>query len=267
MQHWSANSLTADQPGAAEATGHAAPGGLFLGPPAYVASTPWPPWRAVLATLAIVGAGGVAAVASVHPMLDVSAVGNGAAPEMLALAAWQVVVIGLVLMASALFGGRISEVLALRRPRGGVGAYVGALLLLVGLNAVVSGVQYAASPQDLFVDLRPFVSFMTGPNWLFALLVIGIGAPLAEELLFRGFLLSALANTRLGFMGAATVTTAIWTVLHAGYSIIGIVEVFVIGMFFCWLLWRTGSLRVTIFCHALYNSIIVVLLRYVPLPA
>ena len=39
-----------------------------------------------------------------------------------------------------------------------------------------------------------------------------------------------------------------------------------IGLFFSWLLWRTGSLRVPIFCHALYNSLIVLVLRYVPLP-
>ena len=41
---------------------------------------------------------------------------------------------------------------------------------------------------------------------------------------------------------------------------------FLIGLFFSWLLWRTGSLRVAIFCHALYNSLIVLVLRHVPLP-
>ena len=62
------------------------------------------------------------------------------------------------------------------------------------------------------------------------------------------------------------VTTSLWTALHAGYSLAGIVEVFLIGLFFSWLLWRTGSLRVPIFCHALYNSLIVLVLRHVPLP-
>ena len=38
---------------------------------------------------------------------------------------------------------------------------------------------------------------------------------------------------------------------------------FLIGLFFSWLLWRTGSLRVPIFCHALYNTLIVVVLRHV----
>ena len=67
--------------------------------------------------------------------------------------------------------------------------------------------------------------------------------------------------------GAALISTALWTSLHASYTLLGIAEVFLIGLFFCWLLWRTGSLWVAIFCHALYNSLIVVVLRYVPLPA
>jgi membrane protease YdiL (CAAX protease family) len=96
---------------------------------------------------------------------------------------------------------------------------------------------------------------------------VGIGAPLSEELLFRGFLQAALARSRLGFAGGAVIASLLWTALHAGYSIPGIIEVFVIGLFFSWLLWRTGSLLVPIVCHALYNSLIVFVLRYVPLPA
>jgi membrane protease YdiL (CAAX protease family) len=111
------------------------------------------------------------------------------------------------------------------------------------------------------------VELARGEDWLLAAAVIGIGAPLSEELLFRGFLLSALAQTRLGFWGAAAISSALWTALHAGYSAVGILEVFVIGLFFSWLLWRTGSLRVPIFCHAVYNSLIVLALRLVDLPA
>ena len=55
--------------------------------------------------------------------------------------------------------------------------------------------------------------------------------------------------------------------MHYGYTAMGLTEVFLIGLLFAWLLWRTGSLRVAIFCHALYNSVIVLVLRYVPLPA
>jgi membrane protease YdiL (CAAX protease family) len=48
---------------------------------------------------------------------------------------------------------------------------------------------------------------------------------------------------------------------------VGLAEVLAIGLFLSWLLWRTGSLRVTIFCHGLYNLLIVLALRLVDLPA
>jgi uncharacterized protein len=59
----------------------------------------------------------------------------------------------------------------------------------------------------------------------------------------------------------------LWTLLHVGYTVIGLVEVFTIGLLLSWLLWRTGSLWVTIFCHAVYNSLIILVLRFAPLPA
>jgi membrane protease YdiL (CAAX protease family) len=180
------------------------------------------------------------------------------------LAVWQAIAILLTFLASALFGGRVRDVLALRSP-GPPSVYLRAVVLMAALQLAVSAVQYTLLPQDLYADLRPFVRLF-GEQWALALLVVGVGAPLSEELLFRGFLLSALARSRLGFAGGALVTTGLWTALHAGYSLAGIVEVFTIGLFFSWLLWRTGSLRVPIFCHGLYNALIVLVLRHVPLP-
>jgi membrane protease YdiL (CAAX protease family) len=176
-------------------------------------------------------------------------------------------VIILVLLAGARPGGTITGALALGPPAGGPRAYFIAPLLMVVLQAVVGIVQYNLTDRDMYVDLRPFVGFAQGPQWPLALAIIGLGAPLSEELLIRGFLLSALARSRLGFAGAALITTTMWAGLHAGYSAVGLAEVFLIGLFFCWLLWRTGSLRVTIFCHALYNSLVLLTLRFASLPA
>jgi membrane protease YdiL (CAAX protease family) len=243
-----------------------ASGRLFGGTAAYVTRTPWGPWLGALATLLVIGTAILAGGALGSPM------GARWRPESLQnlelfiLGAWQVLVVVLTLVLSALGGGRISQVLALERPRGAPWVYLVALLLLAAINVIVSIVQYFLFPSDMYTDLRPFVGFMTGSDWLWALLVVGVGAPLSEELLFRGFLLSALSRSRLGFLGAALISTAAWTALHASYTAFGIAEVFMIGLFFCWLLWRTGSLRVAIFCHALYNSMIVLVLRYVPLP-
>jgi membrane protease YdiL (CAAX protease family) len=181
------------------------------------------------------------------------------------LAIWQTAAVLLTVLASALLGGKVLDVLSLRAPAGSRLVYVKAVLLMAVLQVVVGAVQYNLFPQDMYADLRPLVQLF-GEQWILALLVVGVGAPLSEELLFRGFLLSALARSRLGFAGGAVITTVWWTALHAGYSAAGIIEVFLIGLFFSWLLWRTGSLRVPIFCHALYNSLIVLMLRHVTLP-
>jgi membrane protease YdiL (CAAX protease family) len=183
------------------------------------------------------------------------------------IAAFQGTTIVLTLVASLLFRGRLRDVLALRPAARGWRAYPVAILAMTALQVALAGVQHGLLKHDLLTDLRPFVGLVTGPNWPLAAAVLGIGAPLSEELLFRGFLLGALAQTKLGFWGAAPIATALWTTLHWGYSLIGLAEVFAIGLLLSWLLWRTGSLRVTIFCHALYNSLIVVALWLVDLPA
>jgi membrane protease YdiL (CAAX protease family) len=183
------------------------------------------------------------------------------------LAVGQAITVILTLVASSVFGGNTRDVLALREAVGSPSVYLKAIGLLLLLQMGVSAVQYALIPKEMFNDLRPFVQFINNGDWILALAVVGVGAPLAEELLFRGFLLSALARSRLGFWGAALVCSGLWTALHVGYSLAGVIEVFLIGIYFSWLLWRTGSLRVALFCHALYNSLIVLVLLNVPLPA
>jgi membrane protease YdiL (CAAX protease family) len=248
-----------------------AAGNLFRGAPRYQPRTPWRPGWALAATAAITAAGVLAAVAFVGsaslpdgPWRLQPA--NAAQAAVLTLAVWQAVAIGLALLAASLFGGRVFDVLALRPPKHTWSVYFRAAVLMLGLQIAVSSIEWGLVRDDMFADLRPFVDMAAGKDWLLALLVVGAGAPLSEELLFRGFLLSALAKSRLGFAWGAVITSALWTALHAGYSLSGIIEVFIIGLFFSWLLFRSGSLLVPIFCHALYNSFIVIVLRHVPLP-
>jgi membrane protease YdiL (CAAX protease family) len=226
----------------------------------------------VLATAIIVVAGLVASVAALvlaglWSGTPASAGGSPPAHRLWALAALQAVVVALTLLACRRFGGRVADVLALREAPTGWRAYAGALLAMAALQSLLAMVQHLLLRHDLLTDLRPFVDLVTGPSWPLAAAVLAIGAPLSEELLFRGFLFGALAQSRLGATGAALVSSAGWAALHAGYSLVGLAEVFIIGLLFAWLLWRTGSLRVTIFCHAVYNGLIVLALLLVGLPA
>jgi membrane protease YdiL (CAAX protease family) len=247
---------------------------VLRGPPRYQPLTPWGPGLGLLVTVAIVAVS-FAGMVVLTGMLGLGGSSGGVptSREASAIAAglksfafWQILVVLLTLLVAGLRGGRVRNVLALHAAPSGWRTYAVALLLLAVLQILGSIVQYSTVSGDLYADLRPFVALVRGPEWPLAAAVIGIGAPLSEELLFRGFLLSALAGTRLGFWGAALIATGLWTLLHAGYSAIGILEVFAIGLFLSWLLWRTGSLRVAIFCHAVYNSMVVLALRVFDVP-
>ena len=239
-----------------DATSH-----LFSGPPAYVPRTPWRVGWALLATLLI----SIAGVLTLSGLLSIDKVVRGLGRAqglwredmgtLLTLAAWQIVTIGLTIGASALSGGKVSDVLALRAPAGGVRTYAIAAGLTAALLAVLTAVNAWVAPE--ISQSQPSTALF-GELWLLALLVVGVGGPIAEELLFRGFLLSALAATKIGFWMAAIISTACWAALHGGYSAPGFFSITVMGLFFCWQLQRSGSLRVPIVCHALYNVLIVV---------
>ncbi len=239
---------------------------LLYGPPRYVPATPWRARWAIAAIVAIfLASQGVAAAV-------VGAAGGygwGAEGVPAALMLWllvsQMAMVALVVAAAGLFGGQRQQVLQLKPVEHGpllaVVAILAMALLLAGLNAVL----YWLLDNDVMTDLRPHIELIRSDAWPLAALAIGIGAPLMEELTFRGFLQSALAQ-RLGFWPAALMTTAAWTLLHWGYSAAGMAEVFLIGLYFSWLLWRTGSLWPALICHALYNTGLVFMLRFAPLP-
>jgi membrane protease YdiL (CAAX protease family) len=175
------------------------------------------------------------------------------ANTMITLIMMQAVMTAMAWWGAGRFGGERIRLLSLDRGLSltpflwGLG---GMILLLGPYNLLV----YTLLPQQFATDLRPMWDLARSPvNWLVGLAVI-IGAPVAEELLFRGFLLPALTKTSRGFWGAAVATTFGWTALHF-YSIAGLIEVFAIGIYFAWLVRRYGTLWLPMALHALYNGL------------
>ena len=232
----------------------------------YRPQTPWTAPRALLATLAILVAGGVAGVGAFKLVARLAGLESAPADRGFEAIVWlgmtQVVMVVLTYVASRQFGGQPQRVLALGPPAGGWRDYAIAMgQLIVGL-AAFNALMYFVFKVDLMTDLKPFLEIIRHPGWLVALLVIGIGAPVSEELLFRGFLQSALSRSRIGFWPGAGIATGMWTALHIGYSLVGLAEVALIGMLFSWVLWRSGSTRVTVVCHAVYNTALALLMRF-----
>lgn len=88
--------------------------------------------------------------------------------------------------------------------------------------------------------------------WLLAIALV-IAAPLAEELVFRGFMYRGLAASRVGVSGAILIPSAIWAVMHIQYSPFYIAHIFIIGLVLGWLRWRSGSTILTLLLHAVIN--------------
>jgi len=242
------------------------------GDPAYVPRTGWPAWAVLPAALAIfAGAAlfGIAASFIATAMIDPSLFAD-AEPPLEVVTAWlaglQLGLVVFTVLAAGFFASSRAETLALRAPRGGWVVLPLALIPMFAVTAAWTALLMWWRPDVVIGDLRVFKELLEGNAALLALLVIGVGAPLSEELLFRGFLFSGLAKSRLGLVGTGLVTALLWTAMHVGYSLFGLIEVLAIGLYFSWLLVRTGSIWVTIFCHAVYNTVVGLVLYFVTLP-
>jgi uncharacterized protein len=92
--------------------------------------------------------------------------------------------------------------------------------------------------------------------FIFVALSAVIGAPVVEEILFRGAFFAALATSPVGKWGAVLITAALFALLHATsdqWPIVGVL--FFMGILLGVLMLRFGSLWVTIAAHALWNGI------------
>lgn len=163
--------------------------------------------------------------------------------------------------------GEIAFTFVLKPPSAGIVAILQVFAVFALVQAAYTWFAYTFFPQDVLRDLALFQKMLVGtPLWV-AFLALVVGAPVSEEMLFRGFLMNRLAATRIGFSGAAIAATFGWTVLHFGYSTVGLIEVFLAGLMFSWALWRTGSLWVPMAFHAVYNAIVFAIILNLPAPA
>src|SRR5690606_5963804 len=146
--------------------------------------------------------------------------------HLLLLGASQLGIAVFVWIAAGFFGSVRSGTLALGPPAQGPRVYAESLALVLLAIGAYSLAIFAIDPGLLLPDLRPFSALMRSETWWLTLLVVGVGAPVSEELLFRGFLFSAVAKSPLGLLGASVLTSALWTALHTDYATAAIVEVF-----------------------------------------
>jgi membrane protease YdiL (CAAX protease family) len=99
-------------------------------------------------------------------------------------------------------------------------------------------------------------------NFLGVFFTIGIVAPLVEELIFRGVVLDGL-QIRYSTKTAVIASSIFFGLAHV-FPWHAVVNAFLLGFFFSWIKLQTGSLRLCIVAHALYNSIPLIMSRLLP---
>lgn len=108
--------------------------------------------------------------------------------------------------------------------------------------------------QNTVEAMRPMISRY--PMWIMILL-IGVLAPVCEELVFRGYIFRSLYKST-GFWPAALISAIMFGMMHLNFN--QAAYAFVIGMFFAGLAWASGSLWSSVIAHAVFNSVEVVIM-------
>lgn len=152
----------------------------------------------------------------------------------------------------ALFGKRFRETVCWCPKRAPVGVHLSAVLFGVCANTAVSTLlALLPLPESLLNDYAQQSQSVYDPtHGVLSLLSAVILAPLFEEILFRGYLFRFL-RSGFPFWAAAAVTALLFGLAHG--QILWICYAGVMGLLFCFLTERKGTLTVAVAAHFGFN--------------
>ena len=128
---------------------------------------------------------------------------------------------------------------------------IGVMWLLI-LNVLINAV-------TVWLDREPML-FMDGlaqsaqPLWLLVIAMV-IFAPVYEEVMFRGFLWTGLASSRLGVWGASLISSLVFALIHLQYGVVEWMGVFCLAVVFSYARLLSGSLLLPMLLHMLNNGL------------
>lgn len=222
--------------------------------------TAWPAWAAPLALIAGIVLAAIGGLVVDLPALALGVkVSSEHTPPGLAIA--DTFVQDLAFVGAAVYCARLggqtvrSWQFGLRRPGAGWRAAVMMILLLLIAFVVLSVIW-----TEVFNPTKEKLLEQLGSNEGTALLLLSAGltcvvAPMCEELLFRGFIFTALRNWA-GTWPAAILTGLLFGGVHVGSApALDLVPLAGLGFGLCLLYRHTGSLYPCFIAHSLNNSI------------
>ncbi|MFW2176829.1 MULTISPECIES: CPBP family intramembrane glutamic endopeptidase [unclassified Moraxella] len=127
--------------------------------------------------------------------------------------------------------------------------FVGLLLLL---NVAINGITVWLEREPMaFMDE---LAKTANPLWLLVLAMV-VFAPIYEELMFRGFMWTGLASSKLGVWGASILTSLVFAMIHGQYGAVELGAIVVLAMLFSSARIVSGSLLLPIVLHIINNGL------------
>jgi membrane protease YdiL (CAAX protease family) len=87
---------------------------------------------------------------------------------------------------------------------------------------------------------------------LFWIAVVFLG-PVFEEVLFRGFLFEGFSKSKLGVAGTIFITALVWAGFHLQYGLFEIASIFILGVIFGIMRYKTGTIWTPLIMHVFNN--------------
>lgn len=103
------------------------------------------------------------------------------------------------------------------------------------------------SPPDIDSDI-----IFDGPAVILTFQALAFITPLSEEIFFRGFIFGGMLP-RIGPWRAIIASALVFGAFHLSFGVV--IPIFITGILFAWLYWRTGSLWAAVGAHAGQNSL------------
>ncbi len=126
------------------------------------------------------------------------------------------------------------------------------VLPIIGLSNLIVDVVLYFSPQSYNTYADTIISMMENTSTFWLLLGVGIIAPIAEEIIFRGFIQNKLLSSFPVWL-AIVIQAVFFGLIHG--NLVQMSYAFVIGLIFGLLVYKSNSIYPAIILHVLNNSI------------
>jgi membrane protease YdiL (CAAX protease family) len=168
-------------------------------------------------------------------------------------------IIGVILTALVVTGRSVGDYLAFAWPSKrqvllAVGYGFAGFIAMGIMFATINLAQYAITGQEPATDNAMSFGGPTALNLLALWTMMVVAAPLAEELLFRGFLFRGMTAS-IGTVGTIVVTSVIFGLAHKyGFGWDRVFVTGCVGVLLAWLRWRSDNIVVSMVTHAVTNA-------------